>query len=95
MLSEDFDLWLRVKFTDEFWLRGHRFEKTKNEEVLVDGGVFTKNEAKHLFKLIISRNPLDRLNATLLMWERNGALIKILIILALLMLILVYIRVKR
>jgi len=95
LLSEDFDLWLKTKFTDTFWLKGHKFEKTGREDVLVDRGLFTKEEAKELFRMLTSQNPFTRFNATIMIWERNGFLIKIMIALALITLILVYFRVRR
>lgn len=94
LLFEDFDLWLKTKFTDVFWLKGHKFEK-KADDVLVDGGFFTKEEAKKLFEMFTSRNPFTRFNATILVWERNGLLIKIVILLALIALILIYLKVRR
>jgi len=95
LLLEDFNLWLKTKFTDVFWIRGHKFEKTKGDDVLVDGGVFTKEEAKELFKMLTSKNPITRFNATLMIWDRNGLLIKIMLILALITLLFIYLRVRR
>jgi hypothetical protein len=90
LLSEDFDLWLKTKFTDTFWLTGHKFEKTRNENVRVDSGLFAKEEAKELFRMLISQNPFTRFNATIVIWERNGILTKIMIALSLIALILLY-----
>jgi hypothetical protein len=90
LLFEDFDLWLKTKFTDTFRLTGHKFEKSNRDDILVDGGLFTKEEVKELFRMLISRNPFLRFNATIVIWERNGVLIKIIIALALFALILVY-----
>lgn len=95
LLFEDFNLWLKTKFTDVFWHKGHKFEKTKGEDVLIDGGVFSKEEAKQLFQMLNSRNPIIRLNATFIIWERNGLLIKLLIALASIVLLFIYIRVRR
>jgi len=95
MLIEDFEMWLKTRFTDMVWLKGHKFEKTKTGEILIDKGKFTQEEARQLFMFITSRNPFQRFNATLLIWERSGVLIKVLIALAILVLVLVYIRVKR
>lgn len=95
MVLEDFDLWLRTKFTDVFWFKGHRFEKTKGEDILVDGGPFLKREAKELFRMLTSQNPLGKLNATILIWERNGFLTKIIITLAFIALLLIYFKVRR
>ena len=90
LLFEDFDLWLKTKFTDTFRLAGHKFEKSSREGILVDGGLFAKEEVKELFRMLISQNPFTRFNATIVIWERNGVLIKIIIALALIALILVY-----
>jgi hypothetical protein len=95
LLHQDFDLWLKTKFSDVFWLKGHKFEKTMGEDVLIDGGLFTKEEATTLFRIFTSRNPFARFNATIMVWERNGILLKIIIALALIALILIYIRIRR
>jgi len=95
LLSEDFDLWLKTKFTDTFWLKGHKFEKTSNENVLVDGGLFTKEEVKEFFRMLTSQNPFTRFNATIVIWEQNNVLIKIMIALTLITLTLVYFRIQR
>ena len=95
MLLEDFELWLKTSFTDTFRLKGHRFEKTEMDDILVDGAVFSQEEAKQLFILVTSSNPFDRLNAIILILERKGILVKILMVLAILALIIIYIRVRR
>ncbi|MCD6466188.1 hypothetical protein J7L27_07490 [Candidatus Bathyarchaeota archaeon] len=91
---EDFELWLKTGFTSAFWFRGHRFEKAESEGVRVDGGFFTKEEARILFKMLNSGNPITRFNATLMNWERNGLLTKLIIILSILALILIYIKIR-
>jgi len=93
--EEEFDLWLKTKFIESFWMRGHRFEKTKTEEIRVDNALFSKEEAIQLFKMLTSHNPFTMLNATLAIWERNGTLLKLLLITAFLLLLIVYIRVRR
>ncbi|RJS88579.1 hypothetical protein CW705_08655 [Candidatus Bathyarchaeota archaeon] len=95
IVLEEFDLWLRTKFTEVFWFKGHEFKKTEGEDIIIDGGFFTKEEAKEVFKMLNSRNPFLRLNAKLTIWERNGFLIKIAIILAILALVLIYLRIRR
>jgi len=94
-IFEDFELWLKTRFTDTFWFKGHKFEKAESEGVIVDGGYFTKEEARHLFKMLNSRNPIVRLNAATLIWERNGFLMKLIIILSILALILIYIKIRK
>ncbi len=91
---EDFELWLKTGFTNAFWFKGHKFEKTEGEGVRVDGGYFTKEEARALFKMLNSGNPITRLNAALMIWERNSLLTKLIIILSILALILIYIKIR-
>lgn len=91
---EDFELWLKTSFTNAFWFKGHKFEKAEGEGVKVDGGFFTKEEARTLFKMLNSGNPIARLNATLMIWERNGLLTKLIIILSILALVLIYIKIR-
>ncbi|MEM2110281.1 MAG: hypothetical protein QXX08_00165 [Candidatus Bathyarchaeia archaeon] len=95
MLLEDFNLWLRTGFTDAFRLKGHKFEKAENKGILVDGALFSEEEAKQIFMMITSPNPFERLNATIIILERKGILTKVLIALAILALIIIYVRVKR
>ena len=94
-LTEEFDLWLRTKFTESFWMGGHRFEKTGTGDVQIEGAPFPVEEARQLFLMLSSRNPITRLNATLIIWDRNGILVKVLIIAALLLLLLVFIRIRK
>jgi len=95
MILEEFNLWLRTKFTEVFWFKGHKFEKTDGEDILIDGGFFTREEAKEIFKMLNSRNPFTRLNATIMIWERNGFLMKIAAILATVALVLIYLKVRK
>jgi len=94
-ILEDFNLWLKTKFTNVFWFRGHKFEKAEGEGILIDGGFFTEEEAKEIFKMLNSKNPISRLNATFIIWERNGILLKLLIVLSVVALILIYIRIRK
>lgn len=91
---DEFKLWLEINSFKSFYLRGHKFEKKKNS-ISIDGGVFSREEAIQLFEMIISSNPFTRINATLIIWGRNGDLTKILVILSILFLILMYIEVIR
>lgn len=91
----EFDLWLRTKFVDHIWMGGHRFEKTPTSDVKVGGVLFTEEEVRQLFEMLTSSNPLTRLNATLIIWERNGTLVKLFLVIALAMLLIVFVVVRR
>jgi hypothetical protein len=92
---EEFDLWLSSKYTTPFWVGNHRFEKSITGEVRVDNGVFNREEALILFRMLKSRNPLTRLNANFVIWERNRILLILLLIVTIIMLAIVVIRIRR
>jgi hypothetical protein len=93
--SAEFELWLKTKFVAQIWKGGHRFKKTPTNDVEVDGVLFTEEEVKELFQMLNSRNPFTRLNGTIIIWERNGTLVKFFLIIALVMLLIVYVVVRR
>ena len=55
-------------------VKGHTFTSEKENIIKVDGGTFVYEEALELVRMLNSRNPLDSLNATVVIWERNGTL---------------------
>jgi len=94
MLQEEFDLWLNSKYSNPFWVGHHRFEKSVTGEIRVDNGVFRREEAAILFRMLRSRDPFTRLNAKFVIWERNRSLLVLLIIVTAIMLALVIIRMR-
>lgn len=94
-MEEEFSLWLKTKFTDYFWIRGHRFDKAEGNRVKIDNGLFTREEAVEIFSMLTSKNPINRWNATLLIWERNGTLLKVLVVGSFILLILVFVMTRR
>ena len=92
---EEFDMWLNSKYSNPFWIRNHRFEKSITGEIRVDNGTFNREEAFMLFRMLNSRDPLTRLNANLVIWERNRSLVILLVIVTLILLALVVIRIER
>jgi hypothetical protein len=94
-LQEEFDLWLSSKYSNPFWVRHHRFEKSITGEIRVDNGVFRREEATILFRMLNSRDPFTRLNASFVIWERNRSLLILLVIITIIMLALVFIRIRR
>lgn len=92
---EEFDLWLSSKYSNPFWVGHHRFEKSITGEIRVDNGVFNREEAIILFRMLKSRDPLSRLNANFVIWERNRSLLILLLIVTIMLLTLVVIRIRR
>ena len=88
-------MWLNSKYSNPFWIGHHKFEKSITGEIRVDNGTFNREEAFMLFRMLNSRDPLTRLNAKLVIWERNRSLLIFLVIVALLLLALVVIRIER
>ena len=95
ILQEEFDVSLTSKYSNPFWVGHHRFEKTVTGEIRVDNGVFRREEAMILFRMLQSRNPLARLNANFVIWERNRILTVLLVIVTIILLALVVIRIRR
>lgn len=55
-------------------IKGHTFTVSRDGLVRVDGGKFIYEEALRLVEMLNSRNPFTQLNASLIIWERNGVL---------------------
>jgi hypothetical protein len=94
-LQEEFDLWVNSKYSNPFWVGRHRFEKTVTGEIRVDNGLFKREEAIILFRMLKSRNPFTRLNANFVIWERNRILLVFLVIITTILLVLVVTRIER
>ncbi len=92
---EEFDLWLTSKYSNPFWIGRHRFEKSVTGEIRVDNGLFNREEAIVLFRMLNSRDPFTRLNANFVIWERNRSLLVLLLFVTLILLALVVIRIRR
>ena len=89
---EEFDLWITSRYSNPFWEGHHRFEKSITGEIRVDNGVFNREEAMIIYRMLKSRNPLTRLNANFVIWERNRTLLILLVIVTVLLLALVLAR---
>ena len=94
-LQEEFDVWLSSRYSNPFWVGRHRFEKSITGEIRVDTGVFRREEAVILFRMLKSRDPFTRLNANFVIWERNRSLLVLLVFVTVILLALVVIRVRR
>ena len=94
-LREEFDLWVSSKYSNPFWVGRHRFEKSITGEIRVDNGIFKREEAIILFRMLNSRDPFTRLNANFVIWERNRILLVLLVIVTIISLALVITRIER
>jgi hypothetical protein len=92
---EEFDLWLSSRYSNPFWIGHHRFEKTITGEIRVDNGVFNREEAMIIYRMLKSRDPFTRLNANFVIWERNRTLLVLLVIVTIILIVLVLTRIER
>jgi hypothetical protein len=95
ILQEEFEVWMNSKYSNPFWLGRHRFEKSTTGEIRVDNGVFRREEAVILFRMLNSRDPFTRLNAKFVIWERNRILLVLLVVVTTILLVLVLTRIER
>jgi len=93
--QEEFNLWLRSSYSGSFYVAGHKFEKTETDHVRVDNGLFKRDEAAQLYRMLTSKNPITQLNAWLAILERNGTLLWLLLGVSFILMLLVIIRIKR
>ena len=74
MSKEQFQSWFRTGSRFPLGIKGHTFALSRDGIVTVDGGKFIYEEALQLVGMLNSKNPITQLNASLVIWERNGIL---------------------
>jgi hypothetical protein len=74
MSKEQFQMWFRTGSRFPIAIKGHTFSTSKDGFVRVDGGKFVYEEALQLVLMLSSGNPFSQINATMVIWERNGTL---------------------
>jgi hypothetical protein len=72
--KEEFQSWFKTGSRFPLAIKGHTFAMSRDGLVKVDGGKFIYEEALQLVGMLNSRNPFTQLNASLIIWERNGVL---------------------
>jgi hypothetical protein len=72
--KEEFQMWFKTGSRFPLAIKGHTFAISREGLVKVDGGRFIYEEALQLVAMLNSRNPFTQINATMVIWERNGAL---------------------
>jgi hypothetical protein len=94
--NDDFESWIRSKYNARpFFIGGHKFEKSANGLIIIDKAAFDLEEAVDVGHMLLSINPVSRLSAQLAIWEKNGTLVKGVLVVAILMLILVILFLRR
>ncbi len=72
--KEQFQMWFRTGSRFPLAIKGHKFALSPDGMVKVDGGKFVYEEALQLAMMLNSPNAFSQLNATIVIWERNGIL---------------------
>jgi hypothetical protein len=72
--QEEFQMGFKTGSRFPLAIKGHTFAMSRDGLVKVDNGKFVYEEALQLVKMLNSRNPFTQMNATLVIWERNGVL---------------------
>lgn len=67
-------MWFKTGSRFPLGVKGHTFALSRDGLVKVDGGKFVYEEALQLVMMLTSRNPFTQVNATMVIWERNGIL---------------------
>ncbi len=74
MSEEQFRDWANRRSKLPLAVKGHTFALRGDNIIVVDGGRFVYEEALELVRLLNSRSPFARINASLMISERNGTL---------------------
>ncbi len=74
MSEEHFTEWANRRSRLPLAVAGHSLVMRGDNIILIDRGQFVYEEALRLVRKLNSRNPIDRFDATITIWERNGTL---------------------
>jgi hypothetical protein len=95
MSEEQFREWANRRSRLPLAVKGHSFLLKGDDVVIVDGGRFFYEEALELVRLLNSRNPIAQINASVMIWERNGVLRIVVLSLIALILVVVFLFARR
>ena len=78
-----------------FYAKKHKFEKTADGSIKIDKAKFELEEAEEIARMIFSSNPFSNISAQVAIWEKNGNLLKTILVATILLLIIVILFVRR
>jgi len=93
--EEQFREWVRRSSSLPLAVKGHTFTLKGDNVIAVDGGKFVYEEALQLVRLLNSKSPLARINASFMISERNGTLRLVVLGLIAIIVVVVIILVRR
>ena len=92
----EFQAWIRSKSGSRpYYVSGHRFEKDSSGSVVIDKGKFDLEEAEEIGIMFMSMNPIARFTAQIAVWEKNGTLVKGVLVIAIVLLVMVILFLRR
>lgn len=89
MSEVQFREWVNRRSRLPLAVKGHSFTLKGDNIIVVDGGQFVYEEALQLVRLLNSRNPFARINASFMISERNGTLRLVVLVLIAIILVVV------
>ena len=91
-----FESWIRSRYNaSPYYIGGHRFEKSQSGSIIIDRGTFDLEEAMEIGHMLLSINPIAKMSAQIAIWEKNGFLVKGVLVVAILLLILIVLILRR
>jgi hypothetical protein len=86
----EFDFWVRSRSNaGPFYVAGHRFEKSLSRNIIIERGTFELEEALEVGHILLSIIPVAKLSAEVAIWEKNGNLVKVVLVATIVLLVIV------
>jgi hypothetical protein len=95
MSEEQFKEWVYKRSRLPLAVRGHSFVMKSDDVITVDGGKFVYEEALQLVRMLNSRSPFAQVSANVMIWERNGILRSIVLVLIAIIIVVVIFLARR
>jgi hypothetical protein len=93
--EEQFREWVNRRSRLPLAVKGHSFVMKSDNIITVDRGQFVYEEALELVRMLNSRSPLAQINANVMIWERNGTLRSIVLVLITIIIVVVIFLARR
>ena len=95
MSEEQFFEWTNRRSRLPLAVKGHSLLMKGDNIITIDRGRFLYEEALLIVRMLNSQNPITQMNATLMIWERNGTFRLIALGLIAIILAVVFVLVRR
>ncbi|MDH2899687.1 MAG: hypothetical protein PXY39_01825 [archaeon] len=92
---EDFRSWIRSIDRGPYYLGTRRLEKIPSGKVLIDRRAFELEEVEQIAEIFLSMKPVSKTNDGTGIWEKNGTLMKAVLLGVVALLVIVILIVRR